>query len=148
MAERTLTTLTVNLLLVGMLIMGLVGFYVLLVNNEGRGELFDEYPEVEAYNLEVQSTFANETLLETSNVNANISSEYNTEISQSGGDRSGNAIGTNLRNIISTSWATFGFLGYILFGNIYTSIISGLIVSILGYFITAYFIKAIRMGQT
>ena len=146
MAEQSITSLTINSILIGVLLMGLLGSYVLLVNNEGHGDIFDEYPEIQAYNLNITETYGGDEFIEVANINSNISSEYNTEISQSGGDRSGNAIGINLQNMITLTWGTLGFLGYVLFGNIYTTILSGLVMSVIGYLSVAYLIKFIRNG--
>lgn len=148
MAEQTLTSLTINSLLIGLLVMGLISSYVLLVNNEGRGEIFDDYPEVESYNLQVSELYNDGNLLETANINSNISADYNSEISQSGADKSGNAIAINLQDLTKITWASISFLGIILFGNIYAATLSVLVVSVIGLISVAYILKAIRTGQT
>jgi hypothetical protein len=148
MAEQTITSLTINTLLIGIVMLGLISSYVLLVNNEGRSEIFDEYPEIEAYKLNVSSIYTDGQLMETANVNSNLSANYNPEFSQSGADQSGNAISVNLQNIVTITFTTIGLLGSMLFGNVYTSIISTILFSVLGYIIVAYTIKAIRTGQT
>ena len=147
MAQQTLTALAINSLLVGLLLMSLISGYVLLVNNEGRGEIFNNYPEIESYNLELRSIYTDEELLTTANINSNISADYNTEISQSGGDRSGNAIAINLQNLINITWTTLGFVGYLLFGTVY-GLISTVLISVIGYITVAYIIKSIRTGET
>lgn len=147
MAENNITSLAINSLLIGVLTLAMVSSYILLVNNEGRGEIFDDYPEIEEFNLNLTNSYTDDNILNTANINSNLSADYNPEISISSADRSGNAIAINLQNLITITWASIGVLGTLLFGNVYTSIISTIIVSILGYLITAYFIKFIRTGQ-
>lgn len=148
MAEQTLTSFTINSLLIGVLIMGLISSYVLFVNNEGYGSMFNKYPDVEKYNLELNSIYNESKILKTANINSNLSADYNPEVSQSGADKTGNAISINLQDIITLTWTSIGFLGTILFGNIYTGIISVLVSSIIGYLVASYVIKAIRTGYT
>jgi hypothetical protein len=148
MADGNLTGFVISMLLTGLVVLGLVSSYVLIVNNEGRGEIFDEYPEIEAYNLEVQGVFTDGNLLETANINSNLSANYNPEISLSGADQSGNAVSINLQNIATTVFATLSVLGSLLFGGIYRAVISVVLFSIVGYLLTAYLIKAIRTGDS
>ena len=147
MAENNITSFTINSLLVGLLTMALISSYVLLVNNEGRGEIFDDYPDIERYNLNLTGSYTNGQLIETANINSNLSADYNPEISISSADQSGNAIAINLQDLVTITWASIGFIGALLFGNIYTTVLSALIISIIGFLITAYFIKFIRTGQ-
>jgi hypothetical protein len=146
MADRNITALTINSLLIGILTLAMVASYVLLVNNEGRGEIFDDYPEIEEFNLNLSSTYGGATLLETANINSNLSADYNPEIAISAADQSGNAIAINLQDIITITWTALSLLGSILFGSIFATI-STLIMTIIGFVITAYFIKFIRTGQ-
>jgi len=147
MAEKTITGLAINSILVGLLTLAMISSYMLLVNNEGRGEIFDEYPEVEDFNLNLSSTYTGGTLLETANINSNLSANYNPEIAISAADQSGNAISINLENIITVSWAAMMALGSLIFGNVFIAI-SSLLVAIIGFVAVAYFIKGIRTGQT
>lgn len=148
MAEDTITSFTINTLLIGLLALALVSSYILLVNNEGHGDSFDSYPEIQKFNLDIQDTYTDGKILETANINSNLSADYNPEISLSGADQSGNAVSINLQNLITITWATLGVLGALLFGNIYTGILSGLIMAIVGFLSTAYLIKAIRTGYS
>jgi len=148
MVDKNLTSLTINTLLIGVLVIGLISSYVLLVNNEGYGSMFDNYTDIKDYNLNFTNSYTDGRLIETSNINSNISANYNPELSQSGGDQSGNAIAINLQDLITLTWTTLGFLGFILFGSIYSSFISILVMSIIGYITVAYIIKAIRTGET
>ena len=145
MAEKNITALTINSLLVGVLALALISSYVLLVNNEGRGEIFEDYPEIEEFNLNLTNTYGG-TLLDTANVNSNLSADYNPELAISAADQSGNAIAINLQDIITITWTTLSLLGSILFGSIFATI-STIIMAIIGFVITAYFIKFIRTGQ-
>lgn len=146
MADNNITALTINSLLIGVLALALVSSYVLLVNNEGRGEIFDDYPEIEEFNLNLTSAYGGGTLLETANINSNLSADYNPEIAISAADQSGNAIAINLQDIITITWTALSLLGSTLFGSIFATI-STLIMTIVGFVVTAYFIKFIRTGQ-
>jgi len=146
MAENNITSFTINSLLIGLLIMALISSYVLLVNNEGRGEIFDDYPEIEEYNLNLTSVYTSGQLIETANINSNLSASYNPEASISGADQSGNAIAINLQDLITVVWASIGILGALLFGGVYRAILSTLIITVIGFVSTYYFIKFIRTG--
>lgn len=121
--------------------------YILLVNNEGRGEIFDDYPEIEEFNLNLTNSYTDGRIIEVANINSNLSADYNPELAISAADQSGNAIAINLQNLITITWTSIGVFGALLFGSIYTAVLSTLIISILGYIIAAYFIKFIRTGQ-
>ena len=146
MAENNITSFTINSLLIGLLIMALISSYVLLVNNEGRGEIFDDYPEIEEYNLNLTSVYTSGQLIETANINSNLSASYNPEVSISGADQSGNAIAINLQDLITVVWASIGILGALLFGGVYRAVLSTLIITVIGFVSTYYFIKFIRIG--
>lgn len=148
MAKDTITAFTINTLLVGLLIIGLTSGFILLANNEGRGEIFDDYPQVENFNLNMTDIYTNGELVEVANANSNLSADYNTEIAISAADRKGNVININLQDIATLTWTSINVLGVILFGNIYSTIISGLVIALVGYVTVAYSIKAIRTGQT
>jgi len=147
MADNNITSLTISSLLVGVLALAMLSSYILLVNNEGRGEIFDDYPEIEEFNLNLTNKYTNGQIIEVSNINSNLSADYNPELAISAADQSGNAIAINLQNLITITWASLGVFGTLLFGSIYTTVLSTLIISIIGYLITAYFIKFIRTGQ-
>lgn len=147
MADNNITSFTINSLLVGILTLAMLSSYILLVNNEGRGEIFDEYPEIETFNLNLTSGYTDGQIIDVANINSNLSADYNPELSISAADQSGNAIAINLQNLITITWTSLGVLGVLLFGSIYTAVLSTLVISIIGYLITAYFIKFIRTGQ-
>ena len=147
MADKNITSLTINSLLVGLLAMAMISSYVLLVNNEGRGEIFNNYPDIEKFNLNLTDSYTNGKLIETANINANLSADYNTELAISGADKSGNAIALGLQDLMIITWTSLGFFGPFLFGSIYMTALSTLIIAIIGYLIAAYFIKFIRTGQ-
>jgi hypothetical protein len=146
MADKNITALTINSLFIGLLALALVSSYVLLVNNEGRGEIFDDYPDIESFNLNLTSAYGGANLIDTANINSNLSADYNPELAISAADQSGNAIAINLQDIITITWTALSLLGSILFGSVFATI-STVIVSILGFVITAYFIKFIRTGN-
>lgn len=147
MADKNITSLTINSLLVGLLAMAMISSYVLLVNNEGREEIFDDYSKVEDFNLELGNTYTSGQIVETANINSNLSADYNPELAISGADQSGNAIAIGLQNLMIITWTSLGFFGPFLFGSIYIIALNTLIIAIIGYLITAYFIKFIRTGQ-
>ena len=147
MADKTITSLAINSLLVGLLALAMISSYVLLVNNEGREKVFNDYPNIEKFNLNLSDTYTNGENLKVANINANLSADYNTELTISGADKSGNAIATSLQDLVTITWISLRILGVLLFGSIYTAVLSTLIMSIIGYLTTAYFIKFIRTGQ-
>lgn len=146
MTENNITSLTINSLLVGILALAMISSYILLVNNEGRGEIFDEYPEIEGFNLNISNIYTDGGLLEKADINSNLSADYNTEIAISAADKTGNAIAINLRNIITITWTSLGVFGALLFGNIYSGILSVLITAAISFLAVAWFIKFIRTG--
>jgi len=148
MAEQTLTNWTINSILIVLLTLGLVSSFTLLVNNEGRGEIFDDYPDIQRLNLNLTNSITGSEMLETANVNSNLTADYNAEASLSGADRTGNAIAVNLQNIVSIMWVSLGVLGSLLFGSIYRGILSGLIIAITGFTSVALALKSIRTGTT
>ncbi|GAG53572.1 unnamed protein product, partial [marine sediment metagenome] len=77
MADKTLTALTINSLLIIMLLLGLTSFYVLMANNEGQGHIFDDYPEIENLNLNITNTLTNGQIIDIANTNSNLSADYN-----------------------------------------------------------------------
>jgi hypothetical protein len=147
MAENNITAFTINTLLIGLLALAMVSSYVLLVNNEGREEIFDGYPDIETFNLNLTNSYTDGKLIDVANVNSNLTANYNPEVSISAADQSGNAIAINLQSLVTITWTSIGILGALLFGTIYTAILSTLIISIIGYLVAAYFIKFIRTGQ-
>lgn len=147
MAKETITAFTINSLLIGLLVVGLLTSYVLLVNNEGREEIFDDYPEIEAFNLNLTETITGQNVVTAANINSNLSADYNPELAISGADQSGNAISINLQNIATAVWASLLVLGGLLFGTAFSTIAT-LIIAIVGFVVVAYFIKGIRTGQT
>lgn len=148
MAEDTITSFVISTLLIGLLALSLISSYVLLVNNEGHGSDFDNYPEIEQFNLNLSNAYSDGKIIETANINSNLSADYNPELSLSGADQSGNAVAINLQNLATMTWSTLGILGSLLFGSIYTGILSGLVIAIVGFISTAYLIKAIRTGYS
>lgn len=147
MAERNLTSFLINSLLIGIVILGSLTFYISLANNEGRGEIFDGYEDIEALNQNFTNIYTNGELIENANINSNLSANYNPEFSVSGADKSGNAIQINLQDLASSTWALIGVLANILFGSVVGAIISSFIIAIVAFSITFYVIKNIRTGD-
>jgi len=146
MADDNIKSFTINGLLIGLFLFSMVSAFVLLVNNEGRGEIFDGYPEISRLNTQLNSTYATGEPLEASNVNYNLSSNYNPELALSGADQSGNAININLSNLLRTTWNVLLVLGGFLFGSVFATI-STVLMAIVGFSISYYFIKNVRTGS-
>ena len=147
MAEDNITSWTINGIMIFIVLLGLMGSYVLLVNNEGREEIFDDYPQVEQFNLNLTTTLADTDILDVANINSNLSGDYNPEIAISAADKSGNAISINLQDMTTVLWSSMSFLGALLFGSIYTVLLSGIAIAVVGFISVKYTIKFIRRGE-
>ncbi len=146
MAENNLLALTLNILFIGLTLLGMLSGYVLLTNSEGRGEIFDNFPDIESFNLNLTSIYSN-NVVDTSNTNTNISGLYNPEtLSVSGADQSGNAMALNQQELMTLTWNSLSIFMSFVFGIIWTIFLSGVILSILTFLITDYLIKKIRTG--
>ncbi len=145
MAKETITAFTINTLWIGLLIVSLLSSYILLVNNEGRGEIFDDFPEIEQFNMNLTNIYTGGQLVDTANINSNLTATYNPEIAISAADQSGNAISINLQNLVTLTWTALNLLGAMLFGSVFRTL-STLITAIVGFVVAAYFIKGIRTG--
>lgn len=146
MADDNITSLTINIMLIVVCMIGMLSGYLLLVNNEGRGEIFDPYPEISSFNYNLTSV-ANSTLLDRSNLNANLTTAYNPELAISGADQSGNAIAGNNRQLAQQGLIALSVFGTLIFGNLWTTIIWGILLGLFSSLMTYYFIKWIRTGQ-
>jgi hypothetical protein len=141
-----INSLTISILLVGVLLLALTSSFILLVENEGRGEILQNYSQITSLKNNLTSATGQE-LISTSNINSNLSADYNPEIAISSADQSGNAIGINLQELVTTFGSLFLILGGLIFGNIFTSVIGIILISILSYQFTYYFIRWIRSGN-
>lgn len=146
MAEDNLAAMAVSFLLIGIVIFGGLSFFISLANNEGRGEILEEFPEIENLRNNYSNVYTSGQLIETVNINSNLSANYNPELAISGADQSGNAIQTNLQNIVTSVLVLGNVLVFVLFGNIVGQIIFGLITTAVGIYASYYFIKNIRQG--
>ena len=146
MADKNITALLINSVFIGIVLLSLLSFFILTVNNEGQGEIFDNYPEIEEFNLNLTRSYTNQ-ILDTSNTNANLSTSYNPELAISAADQSGNAMGINMQNLATSTWDSIFIFGRLIFGNIWTTLISGLLSAIILFMLTSYFIKWIRRGD-
>lgn len=146
MAEQNITALTLNILFIGLTLLGMLSAYILIVNNEGQGEIFDDFPEIESFNLNFTSQFANQ-VIDTTNTNANLSALYNPELAISAADQSGNAMALNLQTLTTLLLNSISVFMALIFGSIWTIFLSGLIASIMTYLFTYYFISWIRSGR-
>lgn len=145
MAENNITALTINLIYIGLVLLGLLSSYILIVNNEGRGEIFDDFPEIQDFNLNLTQTYSTD-VVETANANTNLSAAYNPELAISAADQSGNAMALNQQVLTTEIWNSLAIFGGLIFGNIWTTLLSGIIGALLTYLFTYYFIKWIRSG--
>ena len=146
MGTSNLSGLLVGIFFIGFFLLAMVSGTILLVNNEGRGEIFDAYPEFESFNLDFYNNLTGGSK-EMSNININLSAEYNPELAISAADQSGNAIAANNVEFMMNTWNLISvFLGLI-FGNVWTIALSGLLTSILIALIALYVISFIRRGD-
>lgn len=141
MADKNLVALTVNTFLVGLVLLSLLSFYILVVNNEGQGAIFDANPEIQDFNMNLTG------YLDTANSITNLSTEYNPEVSISGADQKGTAIGVQLQNPSVGTWKSIAIFFSLVFGSVWTSSISGLLLALLSIIFTYYLIRWIRSGN-
>lgn len=146
MAEDNISSAAVNFIMLGLLILSLVTFMTTFINNEGRGEVFADYPEIERLQLNSSQIVGAKVINETNN-NINLSIDYNTELAFSGGDQTANAFSINLFQIIEISLISLSILGSLIFGNIYLTLLSGVVSAIAFIYATRLFNKFIRTGQ-
>lgn len=145
MAENDIGSLTINMVLILVVLMGLISFYIILVNNEGRGEIFDAHPQIESFNLNLTRQYT-DNVVNVANINANLSAFYNPELAISAADQSGNAMALNKQNLFTNTWNSLSLFGSIILGSIWTTVISGLIIALLTVRYSYLFIKWIRSG--
>ena len=145
MAEKDIASLTINMTLILIVLMSMLSFYILIVNNEGRGEIFDAYPQIEGFNLNLTNQYTNQ-VIDVSNINANLSASYNPELAISAADQSGNAMALNKQDLFTNTWDSIALFGSMIFGSLWTITISGLIISLLTIRYSYLFIKWIRSG--
>lgn len=146
MAENNINALTTNFVLIGLVLLGLTSTYIIMVNTEGRGEIFDDYPEIQSFNLNLSSQYSNE-VVDTANTNINLSASYNPELAISGADQSGNAMAINLQDMTTNTINSISIYLGLIFGNLWTTVLSGIIIALVAYLFTYNFIKWIRSGQ-
>ena len=145
MAENNISSLTINMVLILVVLMSLLSFYIIIVNNEGRGEIFNNYSQIESFNLNLTSSFANQ-VVDVANINTNLSASYNPELAISAADQSGNAMAINKQTLFTNTWGTITLFGGMILGSIWTTIISGLIAGIITIRYSYLFLKWIRSG--
>lgn len=146
MAEKdSLTGLLMNIFFIGLFLFSMISGYVTLVNNEGRGEIFDGFEQFEGLNLELSNNLG--VVQSTSNINNNLSSTYNPELAISAADQSGNAMGINVQNLTIGIWNSVSQFGGLIFGNVWTASLSVLLTSILIIMFSLAMIRFIRRGD-
>lgn len=145
MAERTISTFTVNMIIIGLALLSMLSTYVLMVNNEGQGEIFDDYPEISEFNLNLSNSFQGD-VVNTANTNINLSAKYNPELAISAADQSGNAMALNLQTLFTLMFSFISVFFGLVFGNIWI-VLSGLVGSIIAFIYTYRFISWIRSGR-
>ncbi len=146
MAEKNITALTINIVLIGLVLLGMISVYVLTVNNEGRGEIFDDYPEIESFNINLTSQYEDK-VVSTANINSNLSAAYNPELAISAADQSGNAMALNLQDLTTLTWNSMSVFMALIFGSLWSTLLSGIIGALITYLFTYYFIAWIRSGR-
>ena len=145
MAENNINALTTNFILIGLVLFGLTSIFLIVVNAEGRGEIFDDYPEIQSFNLNLSSQYTGE-VIDTANANINLSASYNPELAISGADQSGNAMAVNLQDLSTNTIKSISIFMGLIFGNLWTGLLSGIIIALITYLFTYNFIKWIRSG--
>jgi len=145
MVQDSMSGLTIKSLLIGVVLMGMLTFYISLANNEGQGDIFNDYPDLNTLNQNITNVYTDGDLIETANVNSNLSATYNPELAISSADQSGNAISINLQDITTTTWSLMGVLFNLMFGSA-GRVLFTLMMSILAIATTYYFIKSVRTG--
>ncbi len=146
MATSNLLGLVTGVFFIGLFLMSMLTGYILLTNNEGRGEIFDNFEEFENLNLNLQSNLTGgvQTL---SNVNINLSSNYNPELAISAADQSGNAMASNSMSFTTEIWNSMSVFMGLIFGNVWTTALSVILISLVVFLGSFYFIKFIRSGN-
>ena len=147
MAENnTLIGLSLNILWIGLFLMSMVTGYVLLVNSEGQGDMFDGYEEFTGFNRNLTSQLTGD-IKNVANTNNNLSATYNPELAISAADQSGNAIGINMQDLTVDVWNSISKFGGLIFGNIWTATLSIILSSILIMLFSYYLLRWIRSGN-
>ena len=144
--NNTLIGLSLNILWIGLFLMSMVTGYVLLVNSEGQGDMFDGYEEFTGFNQNLTSQLTGD-IKNVANTNNNLSATYNPELAISAADQSGNAIGINMQDLTVDVWNSISKFGGLIFGNIWTATLSIILSSILIMLFSYYLLRWIRSGN-
>lgn len=145
MAENNLNSHITEYILIGLLLLGLISSFIIIVNSEGQGEIFDDFPEIQSFNLNLSNQYATE-VVDVANTNTNLSASYNPELAISAADQSGNAMAINLQDLATNTINSVSILFGLIFGNLWIGTISGIVMALIFYKITYLFIKWIRSG--
>lgn len=145
MADKNILALTINITMVTFAMLGMLTFYIALVNNEGRGEIFDN-TDIEEFNLNLTSQYAS-NIVDVANVNTNLSAAYNPELSISAADQTGNAMALNQQQLTTIFLSSMSIFMGLIFGSIWTTILSGLVLGLITFAFTYYFISVVRSGR-
>lgn len=146
MGEKNIQTLTTNTIFILLALFAMLTSFILIVNNEGRGEIFDDYPEIEEFHLSITNQTGS-SVVEIANTNANLSAAYNPELAISAADQSGNAMALNQQTLATNSWDKISIFIGLIFGNVWTASLSGIIIALLTFLFTYRFIRWIRSGS-
>lgn len=146
MAENNINALTTNIILIGLVLLGMTSVFIIIANTEGQAEIFDDFPEIQSFNLNLSSQYAND-VVDTSNTNTNLSASYNPELAISAADQSGNAMAINLQTVTTNTINSISTYMGLVFGNVWTGTLSGIVIALITYLFTYNFIKWIRSGN-
>lgn len=146
MANSNIIGLVTGVFFIGLFILSMLSGYILLTNNEGRGEIFDDFEEFENLNLNLKNNLTGGTQ-DLSNININLSSNYNPELSISAADQSGNAMASNSVSFMKDIWNIISVFMGLIFGNVWTASLSIILISLMIFLASFYFIKFIRSGN-
>lgn len=144
--DSNLLGFSLNWILIGLFLMSMISGYVLLVNNEGKGEIFDEFDWIQNLNFNLTNQLTGK-LQDTANINMNLSANYNPELAISAADQSGNAIGINLIDMVTGTWNIMSSIASIIFGNIWTLILSIIFAALFAWVGLYYLVRFIRSGN-
>lgn len=145
MASDNLKGMTMNIFMGGFLLLAMISSFVLLANNEGRGEIFDGYEGFEEFNMNLSHSMGADVMT-VADQNLNTSLDYDATGSDSGADKQGNAMGANFKDLAVNSFKNISVFFGMIFGNLWTLVISGILSGILILYLGYYLIKWIRTG--
>ena len=146
MGTSNIVDLLTGIFFIGLFFLSMISGAILLINNEGRGEIFEGYEEFESFNLNLSNALTGNTQ-ELGNININLSANYNPELAISAACQSCNDMAGISASFMTETWDLLSVFIGLIFGNVWTTTLSLLVSSILLVLISFYFVKFIRSGN-